>query len=45
MDFKKGIVFLFAMLMLAACASAPVEKNNDETRARANEAYQEIDAE
>ena len=44
MDFKKIIMFTFAALMLVACASAPAN-HNDETRARANEAYQEVDAE
>ena len=44
MDFKKVVLSLFAVLMLVACAGTP-ENNNDETRARAAEAYQEVDAE
>ena len=44
MDFKKIILPLFAALVLVACAGTP-EKNNDETRAHADEAYQEVDAE
>lgn len=44
MDFKKIILSLFATLILVACAGTP-ENNNDETRARAHEAYQEVDAE
>ena len=43
MDFKKVIMFLFALLMLVGCAGT--QDNSDETRARANEAYQEVDAE
>ena len=44
MDFKKIVLSLFAVLMLVACAGTP-DNSNDETRARANEAYQEVDAE
>ena len=47
MDFKKSILsllFITATLMLMACAGTP-ENNNDETRARADKAYQEVDAE
>lgn len=44
MDFKKIILSLFAVSVLVACAGTP-ENNNDETRAHAKEAYQEVDAE
>lgn len=44
MNFKKIILSLFAVLMLVACAGTP-DSNNDETRAHAKEAYQEVDAE
>ena len=44
MDYKKIILSLFAVLMLVACAGTP-DNNNDETRAKADQAYQEVDAE
>ena len=44
MNFKKNILSLFAALMLIACAGTP-DNNNDETRARADKAYQEVDSE
>ncbi len=44
MDYKKIILSLFAVLMLVACAGTP-DNNNDETRAKADKAYQEVDAE
>ncbi|WP_297698786.1 hypothetical protein [uncultured Fibrobacter sp.] len=42
MSFTKVVMSLFAVLMLVACAGTP-ENNNDETRANAKEAYQELD--
>ncbi|WP_405338435.1 hypothetical protein [Fibrobacter sp.] len=44
MELKKIILSLFAALMLVACAGTP-DNNNDETRAKADKAYQEVDAE